>query len=473
MKGIFGALCLCFVASITGLQNSAQARRLIPVESDPAPANGVIVTVVDDRAPLAGARVLIETLDGKVLADAQADAQGSLVAAVSDQDLAAGVNVTAWTEGHGAVSFLQNVAHRVTLELPAAPTDSYSMLKGRLSGFNLDDDGRAVAGVVAKALEMNDLAQLDVTSFVSPLKDQIDVFGKRNIPSNVILPDQSFNVYFIPIHVNKPDYRLPVLSGTANRYFSVVGAVDATEAVGAFKKSDPWPVVNLAQIEHVGLSDKIEVSGPGKTIDADMTASIDVKEAFHLTSGRNTGAADSHRLVASLWEPEPGVFVPTDAKVVGDGELTLSAADPSHARLLDVVIGAQYDHFSGTWVAPGVTNLGDNGLTGEVQLPQGVDGSWLISGGENAQLAMAHVEDHVTNSQGAKAYVDRWVVVGPRQASLALPAAARAALKSKVGKFSHLSVDLLQTGHTGYPFISGATAAGDLVAIEKIRKELK
>lgn len=452
----------------------AQARRLVPVDSEPASAAGVVVTVHDEAGVVANARVWVETAEGKLLVQGTTAGDGRFDASVSDEALRAGVSITAAAAGHGAVSCLQNIAHRVSFELPMALVDAYATLTGNLTGFkDNDDESRAAAGLVAKALELSDLVGLDSSAFISPLKDEVDIFGPRNLPSNLVLPDQTLPVYFIPVHVNKPTFRLPVLAGSSSRYFGVTGSVSVQDTVNAIRNNSGWDIVNLLNFEKVGVTNPLPAASAGQELSLDVNTDLALKDAIHLKPGRNlTAGDDSHRLAVALWEASPGVFVPTDVKQVLSDDVQLATVDRARERVMDVLIGKDGDHFRGAWVAATGTEIPDAGLTADMTMGR-VDDAWVISGGGDAQLLIAHVETQKTMSVGNHRYEDRWIVVGPRRAQLRLPAVAYKDLQAELGKISHVSVDLLQTAAGGYAFIDGEAAGRDLISLEKIRKEVQ
>lgn len=465
--------CIALVMTVA-VSNTAFAKRLIPVDTEPTTASGLVVTVKDEKSNLTNARVWVESQEGSILAHGETEKDGRFFASLSDSVLAKGVTVTAFSSQHGAVSVLENVAHGVTLELPTRPIDSYAVLGGGLSGFKENnDENKALVGIVSKALELADLSQLDSSSFMSPLKDQIELFGSRDIPSNLVIPNQTFNIFFIPIHLNKPNYRLPVLEGSSSQYFGVTGTVNVREAVNAIRNKNGWDIVNMVEFSTIGLTPQVPVNAGNETeIRLDVTADTPIQDSIRLQAGRNTSAEESHRMAVALWEPTPGVFVPTDVKVVQD-DLSLSAIDSRTARVMDVIVDKKANHFRGAWVNTTQGSLGDAGLSSDLVMDRGYENTWMIRGGENAQAMVAHCESMVKTSVGNKRYEDLWTLVGPHKAQLKLPVGAYQSLKEELGKVSHVSVDLLQMAGTGYPFLLGEKAASELLVLEKVRKEIQ
>lgn len=473
MTRIVGVLTFALIVGISVLSEPAFAKRLVPVISDPS-GTGLEITVRSETAILAEAQVWVESLGGKLIASGRTNVEGLFIADITEAELAQGVSITAHAPGHSAVSFLENVAHRVDLELTALPLDTYAILNGRLNGFkDNDDDDKAMIGLVAKAFEVTDLIQLDPGSFISPLKDSIDVFGKREIPSNLVLPDQTFPIYFIPIRVNKPNYRLPALTGSSSRYFGVSGTVDVRDAISAIRNDDTWAMVNLLEFNKVGVTDKIEApKGNRQTLKVDVNSNVAIRETLRLKPPRRAASgAQTKRLAIALWEPLPGTFVPTDVKQVEDKELRLTTVANKTAKVLDVLVTEDGSHFRGAWVKNTATVIPEAALTAGVDIGS-IDSTWMIRGGESASLIVAHVETKKKTSVGSVRFEDHWVVVGPRKAQLRIPPVALRDLRDQLGTISHVSVDLLQMTQGSYPFINGENIPTELSVLEKVRKQV-
>ncbi len=82
-------------------------------------------------------------------------------------------------------------------------------VKGITTGYpELKRDDKIDFGLVLQLLPKTAYFQFDLGLFISPDSDVIEVMGsKKNIPSNVSLPDQSERYLFFNIRFNKPVYR--------------------------------------------------------------------------------------------------------------------------------------------------------------------------------------------------------------------------------------------------------------------------
>jgi len=466
------------------LSSSAFAKRLVPVDITPHSNHLVQVIVSDEKGPLAQAQVWIETASGKLLAELTSDINGKSSFQIPS-GLSEPLNVTAFAADHSAVSLLATSSATIHFELPKNIIDSYSTLTGKLTGFQERTSGKASVGLVAKALELADLAQLETSAFISPLKDSIDLYGRREIPSNIVLPEQS--VFFA--RVEKPIYRLPVVSGSSSRYFGITAEADTNDALDAIRSKDPWALIDLMEFKTVGvLQNALEIPvKSNQSIKLDLHAGVALNNTLKLTSDQivNTASngAEVKHLAAALWEAFPGVFVPTDIKQVQDNGVQLQVLDKKSAQILDVLVADDASQFRGVWVPQGVSKLPPNRLGAGLTL-QSLEGVWSVSGAENTHWLVARAEEKRKTSLGTTRYEERWVVVSPKSGVVQLPSAATQKLRNTLlGNISHVSVDLLRMHGEGYPIsappvsgqaqlLRGDTFAGDVSSLEKIRREI-
>ena len=167
-------------------------------------------------------------------------------------------------------------------------------------------------GLVLKGLSGHDLVGFSLNSVISPLYDVIDVFGPRNIPSNVSMPKQKVPVLIGSITIEKYNYRLPLPRGRAARLAIIQGVVDSSELIklgqsGKFTAD----AVNKIAFGKIGLSPMITPTGPTPLdINGDLilapTHTVDVKAPPF--------AADV--LVAALTDlnGDREILLPTDIK---------------------------------------------------------------------------------------------------------------------------------------------------------------
>lgn len=482
LRSAFGCRACLSVFAVLGLvlgliAEPASASRFIPVDSIQVNGPGLIVTVVDEEAVLKGARVWIESAEGALLTAGATGPDGNFTSALSPEVLAKGVSVTAYAPGFAPVTFLENISNRVRIELPRILPATYPIISGQLTGFDDEDGiGRAQVGIVAKALGIADLGQLDSSAFVSPINDTIPVYGSREIPSNIILPDQWFMLGIIPVHVNKPSYRLPVLPGSSDRYLALSGNVAAAQVLRALRDNVSEQMLDFLNVTRVGISEPVKVGLTDNRTRAMTVVNVEANERLtgHLDfkgSGYQNGKDIKH-LVGALWEPFPGTFVPTDVKFTDGQGVRLKTIPAKQTRVLDLVVTADGYKFRGQWLDPEKGSIPKSTLSADFVF-EGLDKPWSLSTTDTFHLMVAHVQNAFETSLGAQRADDKWVVVSPFRARIKLPGNAFNDLRSTLGKVNVVSVDLLQTRSGGYPFVQGEDAARDLSVMEKVIKEIK
>jgi hypothetical protein len=471
---IFRRLALA-IGLCASFSSTSFAKSLVPVEATQVSESGLSVMAHSEKVALKAAHVWIETADGKVLNEGLTDADGRYTAPIADAELSDGVNITAFATGYGAVSFLQNKSHRVALEVSPRLQEISSTIEGTVSGFQeSEEDGKGMIGLVAKTFDFSDLVELDVNSFLSPLTDTIDIFGAREVPSNLVFPDQTFSFLFIPIHLNKPTFRLPILGGTASRYFGVTGLLPISDSINALRKKNFWEIINLLEFSKVGITPVMTASThTSVTKRLDVMTNIGIQDSMHFYVGKNiTQTAGSRRLAVAIWEPQPGMFIPTDLKNIEANEINLKAIDSRAAKVLDVLVSKDGNHYRGAWVDIKEGYILESGLNADLNAEKW-DSTWMLHGVKGSEFIVAHVESLKKSKLGRPRFEDEWVIVAPAQASFTLPQAALHQIKGSLGTISHVSVDLLQTRSRSYPFIKGETLAGELSALEKVRKAVQ
>ncbi len=468
---------------------AAHASRFIPVDSDQVGGLGLIVSVVDEAGGIQGATVWVENRDGVLLAKGTTGADGRFFAEEVNRDvLEQGTAVTAFAEGFAPVSFVENISNRVRIELPRNLPDTYPIIDGQITGFD-PDDGSAYAkvGIVAKALGVADLGQLDSSAFVSPINDKISVYGERDIPSNIVLPDQWFTVGIVPIHVSKPNYRLPVAPGSSNRYLALSGNAHAGRVIDALRNNMSYKMLDNLNVTRVGISEVVRV-GLAKKAHTTVKIAAETKLDGIINFRRTPGLSDydsslydigqMKHMIGALWEPYPGVFVPTDVKFLeqeqkADEIVKLKTIKGTVGRVLNLVVeGTGGAKFRGQWLDPTKGIIPKSRLTAVLDV-QDYSKDWRISSGDECNLMVARVQHTYKSSIKSNRLDDKWVVVSPFAYSMQLPARAFEDLGSNLGTVNAVSVDLLQTRSGGYPFVHGENAAAELVVLEKVYKELK
>lgn len=160
---------------------------------------------------------------------------------------------------------------------PDSAMGTSAVAKGELLGYLPFLPGHVDGGIILRTLGVSDLLSLNVDSLLSPLKDEIRLLGKREIPSNIVFPKQTVSVI---VKLNKPVYRLPMSTG---RYTGLVGAqaaIPVADLLGLPAKPDPVDFANLLKLRKLGFTERMNPSGDfGRDIPltTDLGASLQVK----------------------------------------------------------------------------------------------------------------------------------------------------------------------------------------------------
>lgn len=200
-----------FLANLIHFKAFAQESLGFSLKQEPSLIGKVEVTVQDDstEAALMGAQIRIE----ERVFDASTIVQTTGTSGQLSLDWDTRVkkyNLTIDKTGYSRLTLIGISANQVSVFLkPIAETPR---LASGHSDVWLPSLGRSTiqAGIVFKSLSPTQFISFDLGGLLSPLKDQIDVWGKRDVPSNVVFPDQTISVIIGSSRINKPDYRLPL-----------------------------------------------------------------------------------------------------------------------------------------------------------------------------------------------------------------------------------------------------------------------
>lgn len=292
---------------------------------DPGIIADLDVTVLEDISedPVRGATVTVtDSLDQSVATHETSSLTGDWGAA-HFIGLAPGQKVVT-VEKEGYVTFtlvgVQSPSMTVYLK-PLLPTLKGSVGSGTLGGWQASTTSNVVqAGLVFRSLSAFDLLTFQVDSFISPLKDEIDVYGPRKIPSNLVLPEQDVFLPFGSITLDKPTYRLPITNdGKSIRLSGLHGEMKTSEIMNAVQNGGKFDieVLNKLKFSRVGLTSTFVPNGNFKK---DFDAALELVAKHKVTVNRPPFTADV--LVASMTDlsGDRQTLMPTDVKLAINSE---------------------------------------------------------------------------------------------------------------------------------------------------------
>lgn len=259
-----------------------------------------IITVLDDLtlAPIEGAKVQVSDNPGDLASPAgnwvrtpadwtdaaPTDANGTVQA--PDSGASGPWAVTVTKDGYAAVSLLGIMSRDATLYLRRTAPATGAILSGTMGDYQVpEDSGDVYGGLVFRAPSAYDLLRFDMTSIISPLKDTIDVMGRREVPSNLVLPPQSIPVLFTSVDLDKPEYQLPLtVSPPGAAPTTLAGlqcriSVDDAISIASGGTISP-SILRKIHFTRLGISPAIQVTDGASQ---DVPATLDLQTANQVT----------------------------------------------------------------------------------------------------------------------------------------------------------------------------------------------
>lgn len=171
---------------------------------------------------------------------------------------------------------------------------------------------QVIGGMVVRALEAWDLIQFDVRGVVSPYRDTINVLGKREIPSNVVLPDQTVSIVFGNVRLNKPEYRLPVYADRPQRLAYAQGTFKVGDVLSSFQSGKlTLDLLNKIKFVRGGLSRELK---PVNDFDETLDLSLPLETRLQVQVDKPGFSADVLVMAAQNLKGDRTLLLPTDIK---------------------------------------------------------------------------------------------------------------------------------------------------------------
>jgi hypothetical protein len=222
------------------------------------------VQVIDDitHTPIEGAGVTVSdslgTAEASFVIEAETPKDGVIhFARPTSGPLTLGV----FKENYIAFAIVGIQSDEATVFLkPLQLPDQYTLVKGELGGWNPSPGKKFVqAGLVFRSMSAMDLLDFQVQSFFSPLKDTLEVMGKREIPSNVSLPDQEVAFLLGTLRLNKPAFRIPLYSQRKIRLAALQGSSKVSDVIAAVQGGGfNAELLNKLNFTRFGISSALE-----------------------------------------------------------------------------------------------------------------------------------------------------------------------------------------------------------------------
>jgi hypothetical protein len=223
--------------------------------------------------------------------------------------------VTASRTGFATTSLAGVRAGRVTLFLKRAEDVPQVVLSGGFREWHRRTGlGHVLGGITLRPIGAADLVTFDSRIVLSPLRDVIQVFGDRRIPSNLMFPDQDLFLPVGGVTLNKPEYRLPVPADRDMRLVSLQAEIRALDILPSFQSGGKLSLdlLNKVRIHRVGLS---EVFTPRGDQRVELDAQAAVGGRHEVTVTRPSFPSDVIVGAGFDLRGDRSALVPTDVKV--------------------------------------------------------------------------------------------------------------------------------------------------------------
>ena len=228
---------------------------------------------------------------------------------------AAQLSVTAHKAGYQALTIQATRGREVDLFLAPDPRiEAFHFLRGTFTGWPTGIGRTQVEiGLFLPAFRASTILNFDLSQIVSTYKEEIRVLGQAvKVPGNFVLPPQDKVYNFIPVHLEKPNYAMPLASDTQTHMSAIVGDAALASVVTEIRAKD-----FLAAVNHVNFT-KLQWS-TWTSVTGDAALNINASRqlaAQSLTSRHGALPPELDLVVFSMLDPtgEGRALVPMDIK---------------------------------------------------------------------------------------------------------------------------------------------------------------
>jgi len=230
------------------------------------PDINVVVKNAITGAPIVGAMVMVGPEEGKPFIGNKKPTDTNGIISFSAEELKANptLSVTAKKDGYATFTIFATKANSITLLLQPDPDENaYGFLEGKIHGWPTGYGSRTMEmGAFLPAFRTENLLNFDPQQIVSSYTVTVDIYGERKVPGNVVFPPQDKTYIIFPVHLEKPEFAMPLPIGMNTHMAGIIGAVPLGDAISAIKDKDFLEALNLATLTHVNwTNEKVKVQG--------------------------------------------------------------------------------------------------------------------------------------------------------------------------------------------------------------------
>ncbi len=294
----------------------------------------IIIKVIDQSGLPLQAEVLIGTaLNDPFLGNLlQTDAQGQVVA---PKEWSTVLPVTVRAPGYVAITYLHQSPHALTFKMRKAPMAQPITLSGTTKGYPIKDrDDQIDFGLIMKGMTKSELLAFDINKVISSDNDTFSVAGQdAQVPSNISLPRQK-ETYFIPITIEKNNYRLFMNEPGPQKVIALRGRFPFKKIIGELRNNKNFvDLLNEFSLDGGTLKD-VTVTGSALKLNLDL-AEFQFRQSVAVTAPSH--AADEVMIGVAAQDMN-GILMPTDVKKIQSGQLmNLKALDAKTSYVLKVL----------------------------------------------------------------------------------------------------------------------------------------
>lgn len=291
-------------------------------------AQNLIKIIDENGAPVPGAQVLIGDSQGNPFEKNLiiANDQGELVIPEEWHD---SQSLTIHSSGYTRVTYLKQVPTAKAYVIKKSQPEAAFTLSGVNTGFSvINKDGKADFSFVMPAMTKKELFNFDMGMVISNESDDIEIAGNPvSIPTNVTLPRQKES-YFIPITLEKPQYRIQFKTKGVKKVFSARGQFPFKEVVGAMRSNKEFfELINYFSIQGGSLKD-VNITNPTTQMDLPVNEMVFNQSRYLVAPQHRPDEAFIAAAISGLG----GYMFPTDVKNVEPNQM-VGLASPAGADI--------------------------------------------------------------------------------------------------------------------------------------------
>jgi hypothetical protein len=217
-------------------------------------------------------------------------------------------------EGYAEVMIAGLKTGKLTVFLkPTGSLGSQAIVSGDLQNYLPLLPGNVDGGLILRTLGVTDLLSLNPDTLMSPLKDTIQLVGPREIPSNLVFPDQRIGLV---IRLNKPTYRLPMSSYRKGRIVAIHAAIPTTSLLSLPSSPKAADLANVLSARKIGWTEELS---PTESVTKPIAFSTNVDRKISLVVPKPPFPADLYGLNFLDLQSDRQSLLTSDVKALKQG----------------------------------------------------------------------------------------------------------------------------------------------------------